>query len=81
VAGFDNPIHLIFVLALMLVVFGAKRLPEMGRSLGSGLRGFKDALSTDAAQQPALERVSAAASEDAARASVDTRAEASSGTS
>jgi sec-independent protein translocase protein TatA len=26
-------------------VFGAKRLPEMGRSLGSGLRGFKDSLS------------------------------------
>ena len=43
--GFDNPIHLIFVLALLLLVFGAKRLPEMGRSLGSGMRGFKDSLS------------------------------------
>ena len=72
-AGLDNPIHLIFVLVLMLLVFGAKRLPEMGRSLGSGLRGFKDALSADASQQPALERASAAASEDAPRASVDTR--------
>jgi sec-independent protein translocase protein TatA len=38
VAGLDNPIHLIFVLVLMLFVFGAKRLPEIGRSLGSGLR-------------------------------------------
>jgi sec-independent protein translocase protein TatA len=43
--GFDNPIHLIFVLGLLLLVFGAKRLPEMGRSLGSGMRGFRDALS------------------------------------
>jgi len=73
VAGLDNPIHLIFVLVLMLLVFGAKRLPEMGRSLGSGLRGFKDSLSADASQQPALERASVAASEDAPRASVDTR--------
>jgi sec-independent protein translocase protein TatA len=43
--GLDNPIHLAFLLILLLVVFGAKRLPEMGRSLGSGLRGFKEALS------------------------------------
>jgi Sec-independent protein translocase protein TatA len=42
-------------------VFGAKRLPEMGRSLGSGMRGFKDALSGEgsqpklaAAQEPAV---------------------------
>ncbi len=43
--GLDNPIHLAFLLMLLLLVFGAKRLPEMGRSLGSGMRGFKDALS------------------------------------
>ena len=30
--GLDNPIHLLFLLVLLLVVFGAKRLPEMGRS-------------------------------------------------
>jgi sec-independent protein translocase protein TatA len=42
--GLDNPIHLLFLLILLLLVFGAKRLPEMGRSLGSGMRGFKDAL-------------------------------------
>jgi sec-independent protein translocase protein TatA len=43
--GLDNPIHILFLLMLLLVVFGAKRLPEMGRSLGTGMRGFKDALS------------------------------------
>ncbi|HEX4466787.1 MAG TPA: twin-arginine translocase TatA/TatE family subunit [Solirubrobacteraceae bacterium] len=42
--GLDNPIHIAFLLILLLLVFGAKRLPEMGRSLGSGMRGFKDAL-------------------------------------
>jgi TatA/E family protein of Tat protein translocase len=31
----------------MLLVFGAKRLPEMGRSLGSGMRGFKESLSAE----------------------------------
>jgi sec-independent protein translocase protein TatA len=43
--GLDNPIHIAFLLILLLLVFGAKRLPEMGRSLGSGLRGFKDSIS------------------------------------
>jgi sec-independent protein translocase protein TatA len=43
--GFDNPVHIIFLLVLLLLVFGAKRLPEMGRSLGSGMRGFKESLS------------------------------------
>ena len=43
--GLDNPIHIAFLLIILLLVFGAKRLPEMGRSLGSGMRGFKDSLS------------------------------------
>jgi sec-independent protein translocase protein TatA len=48
--GLDNPVHIIFLLILLLLVFGAKRLPEMGRSLGSGMRGFKDSLSGEDAQ-------------------------------
>jgi sec-independent protein translocase protein TatA len=43
--GLDNPLHVAFLLVLLLLVFGAKRLPEVGRSLGSGLRGFRDSLS------------------------------------
>jgi sec-independent protein translocase protein TatA len=42
--GLDNPIHILFLLMLLLLVFGAKRLPEFGRSLGAGMRGFKDSL-------------------------------------
>lgn len=48
--GLDNPIHLGFILILLLLVFGAKRLPEMGRSLGTGLRGFKESISGDEPQ-------------------------------
>jgi sec-independent protein translocase protein TatA len=43
--GLDNPTHLALILVLLLLVFGAKRLPEMGRSLGAGLRGFKQSIS------------------------------------
>lgn len=37
--------ELIILLIVLLLVFGAKRLPEMGRSLGKGMREFKDSLS------------------------------------
>ena len=50
--GLDNPIHILFLLMLLLLVFGAKRLPEMGRSLGTGMRGFKDALTGDGGRSP-----------------------------
>lgn len=43
--GLDNPLHIAFLLAILLLVFGAKRLPELGRSLGSGMRGFKETIS------------------------------------
>jgi sec-independent protein translocase protein TatA len=52
--GLDNPLHIAFLLVVALLVFGAKRLPEMGRSLGSGMRGFRDALSGEAPAPVAL---------------------------
>lgn len=42
--GILSPVHLGILLAVVLMLFGAKRLPEMGKSLGSGLRGFKESL-------------------------------------
>jgi sec-independent protein translocase protein TatA len=59
--GLDNPIHIIFLLVLLLLVFGAKRLPELGRSLGSGMRGFKDSLSGEPNHHAALEQPAAPA--------------------
>jgi len=43
--GLDNPLHIGFLLVILLLVFGAKRLPELGRSLGTGMRGFKESIS------------------------------------
>jgi sec-independent protein translocase protein TatA len=43
--GLDNPTHWLFLAIVALLVFGPKRLPELGRSLGSGLRSFRDGLS------------------------------------
>ncbi|MGH2888347.1 MAG: Sec-independent protein translocase subunit TatA/TatB [Solirubrobacteraceae bacterium] len=40
-----QPTHLIFILIVALLVLGPKRLPEVGRQLGSGLRDFRAALS------------------------------------
>jgi sec-independent protein translocase protein TatA len=51
--GLSNPFHIALVLVVLLLVFGAKRLPELGRSLGSGLREFKDSF-TDDPERPAL---------------------------
>jgi sec-independent protein translocase protein TatA len=64
-----GPWEIILLLLLALLLFGAKRLPEIGRSLGTGMREFKDSVTgqnkpdttpelpvagpSDAAQQPA----------------------------
>jgi sec-independent protein translocase protein TatA len=39
--GLVSPTHLIIVLAILLLLFGAKRIPELARGLGSGLSEFK----------------------------------------
>jgi sec-independent protein translocase protein TatA len=39
-----GPLELIIVLVIVLVIFGPKRLPGLGRSLGSGMREFKDSV-------------------------------------
>jgi sec-independent protein translocase protein TatA len=41
---FLQPTHLIVIGILLLVLFGAKRLPELGKGLGEGLKGFKEGL-------------------------------------
>jgi sec-independent protein translocase protein TatA len=61
--GFDllTPMHILFLAVLGLLLFGPKRLPEMGRSLGTGIREFKSTITGDggvagissAAEEPA----------------------------
>jgi sec-independent protein translocase protein TatA len=43
-----GPMELVLVLAIALIVLGPKKLPEVGRSLGKGMREFKESLSGDA---------------------------------
>jgi sec-independent protein translocase protein TatA len=50
--GLDNPSHIAILVVLLLLVFGAKRLPEIGRSLGEGMRGFKETIGGASASQP-----------------------------
>jgi sec-independent protein translocase protein TatA len=54
--GLDNPLHIAFLVVILLLVFGARRLPEIGRSLGSGMREFKQSITGEggSANQPAL---------------------------
>lgn len=42
--GLENPLHVAVLLVVLLLVFGSRRLPELGRSLGSGMREFKDGI-------------------------------------
>ena len=42
-----GPLELAIVLIIALVIFGPKRLPDLGKSLGKGMREFKDSLSGD----------------------------------
>jgi sec-independent protein translocase protein TatA len=50
--GWTNPTHLILLLGIALLLFGAKRLPEIGRSLGGGMREFKESVTNP---PPAIE--------------------------
>ena len=42
--GIESPVHLLFILAVALVVLGPKRLPELARAIGKGVREFRGAL-------------------------------------
>lgn len=43
--GSIGPLELVIVLAIALIVLGPKKLPEVGRSIGNGMREFKESLS------------------------------------
>lgn len=45
--GLFQPTHLLVILAIALLFFGGSKLPEFGKGLGEGIRGFKDALKRD----------------------------------
>jgi len=42
--GLFQPMHLLLILGIALFVFGPKKLPELGKGIGDGIRGFKSAM-------------------------------------
>jgi sec-independent protein translocase protein TatA len=44
-SGLESPFHLLIVLVIAMLVLGPKRLPQMARSLGTGIREFKSSIS------------------------------------
>ena len=51
--GLLQPMHLLLIAIIAIVFFGPKRLPELGKGLGEGIRGFRDAMSNGAADKNA----------------------------
>ncbi|MBZ5538129.1 MAG: twin-arginine translocase TatA/TatE family subunit [Acidobacteriia bacterium] len=43
--GLFQPMHLLVILVIAVFIFGPKKLPELGKGLGEGIKGFKDAFS------------------------------------
>ncbi|HWJ51558.1 MAG TPA: twin-arginine translocase TatA/TatE family subunit [Solirubrobacteraceae bacterium] len=52
--GIENPVHLLFIAIVALVVLGPKRLPELARALGRGIREFREAVSLEPDASPQL---------------------------
>ena len=46
--GLFQPMHMLVVFGIALLVFGPKKLPELGKGLGESIRGFKAAMSAKA---------------------------------
>ena len=45
--GLFQPTHLLVIFGIALLVFGPKKLPELGKGIGEGIRGFKAAMKPD----------------------------------
>ncbi|MGB7623794.1 MAG: twin-arginine translocase TatA/TatE family subunit [Terriglobia bacterium] len=55
--GLLQPMHLLVIIGIAFFIFGPKKIPELGKGLGEGIRGFKQALSGNivATEQKAIE--------------------------
>jgi sec-independent protein translocase protein TatA len=45
--GLFQPMHLLIIFGIALLVFGPRKLPELGKGIGDGIRGFKSAMKAD----------------------------------
>ncbi len=51
--GLFQPMHLLVIFGIALLVFGPKKLPELGKGIGEGIRGFKSAMKAEE-ERPAI---------------------------
>jgi sec-independent protein translocase protein TatA len=51
--GLFQPMHLLVIFGIALLVFGPKKLPELGKGIGEGIRGFKSAMKAEE-EKPAI---------------------------
>lgn len=59
-----GPFEVIIVLVIVLLLFGPKRLPDLGRSLGSGLREFKDSITGSSKDDDEPPKIAAPAADE-----------------
>lgn len=52
--GLFQPLHLLMIFGIALLVFGPKKLPELGKGIGDGIRGFKTAMSGNGEEKAAV---------------------------
>jgi sec-independent protein translocase protein TatA len=50
--GLLQPMHLLVIFGIALLVFGPKKLPELGKGLGDGIRGFRTAMKEEPQPEP-----------------------------
>jgi sec-independent protein translocase protein TatA len=50
--GLFQPMHMLVVFGIALLVFGPKKLPELGKGLGESIRGFKSAMAAKEEEKP-----------------------------
>jgi sec-independent protein translocase protein TatA len=62
-----GPLEIVVILIIALIVFGPKRLPELGRSMGKGIREFKNSLTSDKDDEDDVRELERAPRETAVR--------------
>ena len=61
--GLFQPMHLVVILFIALLIFGPKKLPELGKGLGDGIRSFKSSMKEEQQDEVAKEGVGKETSE------------------
>ena len=73
--GLESPIHLIIVLVIVLLLFGGKRIPELAKGLGTGVREFRKGFESGSEEDEEKKERLEARAEDGRSEDVDSRNE------